>query len=89
MTNEPCASEHDWQAWSEEQVKTLRSQAKTGRPPGAWLESAEQCGRCGSLEAKVSWFGHLHRAAVELKPDGSVVVRWPGPRELRAITGMG
>ena len=55
MTNEAtdCA-EHAWRTYTDDEMKDLRSKTRTGRPPMAWVEEAEQCEKCGRVEAKVS-----------------------------------
>src|SRR5688572_21947611 len=73
-----CADGHAWRAYSDEEMTALRSQARTGRPPGAWVEGAEQCERCGRVEAKVTWFGQLHRVPfAPREAGGPSVIQWP------------
>jgi hypothetical protein len=76
--NEACANGHAFRAYTEEEMKELRSRARSGRPPGAWVEGAEQCERCGRIEAKVSWFGQIQRVPFAPKqPGGEPVIHWP------------
>ena len=82
MTAEPtqeCAEgEHQWRAFTEDEVKDLRTKARTGRPPMAWVENGDQCGRCGRVEATVSWYGQVQRVPFAPKtPGGPAVVQWP------------
>jgi hypothetical protein len=59
-------------------MSALRSSARSGRPPGAWIDSASRCERCGAIEARVSWFGQVHRVRVAPKEAGGpVAVHWP------------
>ena len=53
--------EHTWRAYTDDEMKELRSKTRSGRPPMAWVEGAEQCGKCGSVEASISWYGQVHR----------------------------
>ena len=89
MTTEDCGDSHAWRAFTDDEVKELRSKARQGRPSMAWVEGAEQCERCGKIEAKVSWYGQVHRVPFAPKePGGAPVVQWP----TRAATpggGMG
>ena len=76
-TNQECA-EHAWKAYNEDEIKDLRSKTRAGRPPMAWVEAAEQCERCGTVEATVSWYGQVHRVAYAPKSEGaSPVIQWP------------
>ena len=47
MTDEPHC-EHTWRAYSDDEMKELRSKTRTGRPPMAWIEGAEQCEKAGA-----------------------------------------
>ena len=86
-TQQDCEA-HVWRPYDDEEMKTLRSQAKTGRPSGAWLEAAEQCERCGSVEAKVSWWGQIHRVPVTAREGGQPAIQWP-TRAQSPGAGMG
>jgi hypothetical protein len=91
MTNQTqeCTDGHAWRAYSDDEMKTLRSQARAGRPPGAWVEGAEQCERCSRVEAKVSWFGQLHRVPfAPRETGGQPVIQWP-TRTAAPGSGMG
>jgi len=70
--------EHVWRAYTEDEVKDLRSKARAGRPPMAWVENGEQCERCGRVEATVSWYGQVHRVPFAPKTEGAAaVIHWP------------
>jgi hypothetical protein len=80
MTSERgvCDGTHEWQPYSTDELKALRSQARADRPPGAWIDSASRCERCGRTEARVAWFGQVHEALIAPKPEGGpAVVHWP------------
>ncbi len=78
MTNEAECTEHAWRAYTDDEMKDLRSKTRSGRPPMAWVEEAEQCEKCGRIEAKVSWYGQIHRVPYAAKtPGGSPVIQWP------------
>jgi hypothetical protein len=69
---------HEWRAYNEVEMKELRSKTRSGRPPMAWVEAAQQCEKCGSVEATVSWYGQVHRVAYAPKTaDGPSVIHWP------------
>ena len=70
---EEC-SEHDWQGLTDDEVGAVRKNSRQTRPNMAWLESVEQCARCGAMEATVSWYGQVQRTTVD--PDGPTV-KWP------------
>jgi hypothetical protein len=83
MTSEAttCGDAHTWRPFSEEEMTALRSSARAGRPPGAWVDSASRCERCGSTEARVSWFGQVHQVPVAPKEEGGpALVHWPSRR---------
>jgi hypothetical protein len=83
MTNaEPaCGDAHTWHPFSDEAMAALRSSARAGRPPGAWIDGANRCVRCGEVEARVSWFGQVHQVPVAPKEEGRpAVVHWPSRR---------
>jgi len=61
---------------SDEEVGDIRRKTRTGRPNGAWLESVSRCSKCGGMEAKVSWYGQIHSAAVSVS-DGNPTIHWP------------
>ena len=74
---EEC-SEHNWRAYTEDEMKELRTKTRSGRPPMAWVEAGEQCEKCGRVEVKVSWYGQLHRVPYAAKtPGGPVAIQWP------------
>lgn len=73
-----CGDGHLWQPFSDDEVKDLRVKARRDRPPGAWVESASRCERCGRIEARVSWFGQVHQVPVAPKQEGGpAVIHWP------------
>jgi hypothetical protein len=75
--NTDCA-EHAWRSFTEDEMKDLRSKSRAGRPPMAWVEEAEQCERCGRIEARVSWYGQAHRVPYAPKEAGQEpVIQWP------------
>ena len=77
MTNE-TQCEHTWRTYTDDEMKELRSKTRTGRPPMAWVEAAEQCETCGSVEASISWYGQVHRVPYATKtPGGTAVIHWP------------
>ena len=49
MTSATC--DHKWREYTDEEMSTLRSQTRQGRPSGAWVEGAEQCESCGACES--------------------------------------
>jgi hypothetical protein len=56
----------------------LRSRTRSDRPPGAWIDSASICERCGKTEARISWFGQVQQVPVAPKQEGGpAVVHWP------------
>lgn len=76
MTEATC--EHQWREYTEDEMKTLRSQSRQGRPSGAWVEGAAQCESCGAVEAKVSWWGQVHQVPFAPKQEGGpAVIHWP------------
>lgn len=75
MTTE--CTEHTWVSLSNEEVADLRKKTRVGRPNMSWLENADRCSQCGSMQAGVSWYGQLHRVPVVEETPGSPVVRWP------------
>ncbi|HEX5141296.1 MAG TPA: hypothetical protein VFX19_10150 [Dehalococcoidia bacterium] len=76
MTETAC--DHAWRSYTDEEMTALRSQTRQGRPSGAWVEGAEQCEKCGAIEAKVSWWGQLHRVPFAPKQEGGApVIHWP------------
>ena len=80
MTSErsACGDAHRWVPLNDGEVKELRAQTREGRPPGAWLESANRCEECGAIEARVSWFGQVHQVTVAPKQAGGPpAVHWP------------
>ena len=78
MTNQAQCAEHTWRTFTEDEMKELRTKTRSGRPPMAWVESAEQCETCGAVEASVSWYGQVHRVAYAPKTDGGpAVIHWP------------
>jgi len=80
MTSEQsaCGDTHTWRPFSDDEMKDLRSKARADRPPGAWVDSASRCERCGSTEARVSWFGQAHQVPVAPKEEGGQpVIHWP------------
>ena len=89
MTNaSECA--HAWRAYTEQEMTDLRRLARPGRPPMAWVESAEQCSACGRIEATVSWYGQVHRVLFGPKEAGSQpVIHWPTSRSATGGGGMG
>jgi hypothetical protein len=42
----------------------------------AWLESVEQCSKCGVMEGVVSWYGQVQRTEV-LQEGEQARVKWP------------
>lgn len=75
-SSESC--EHTWRSFNEDEVKDLRTKARQGRPPMAWVEGAEQCETCGRVEATVSWYGQAHRVPFASKTEGGQpVIQWP------------
>ena len=77
MTNE-TQCEHTWRDYTDDEMKELRSKTRTGRPPMAWVEGAEQCQKCGGVEASISWYGQVHRVPYAAKtPGGAPVIHWP------------
>jgi hypothetical protein len=78
MTNQAQCAEHAWRTFTEDEMKELRTKTRSGRPPMAWVEGAEQCEKCGSVEASVSWYGQVHRVPYAAKTDGgTAVIHWP------------
>jgi hypothetical protein len=74
----PCGDGHIWQPFSDDELKALRSQARGDRPPGAWVDGAVRCERCGRTEARVSWFGQAHQVPLAPKQAGGpAVIHWP------------
>jgi hypothetical protein len=73
MTN---ACEHDWKALTDDELAAVRKQSRQGRPNMAWLESVEQCSKCGSMEGVVSWYGQVQRTEV-LEDGEQTKVKWP------------
>lgn len=68
--------QHTYEAIADDEVGEIRKSTRTGRPNGAWLEGVNRCGKCGAMEAKVSWYGQILPAAVSIT-DGKVTVHWP------------
>src|SRR2546423_497886 len=78
MTSEAQCAEHAWRTFTEDEMKDLRSKTRSGRPPMAWVEGAEQCEKCGTVEASVSWYGQVHRVPYAAKMEGGqAVIHWP------------
>ncbi len=89
-TDQSTCDQHSWRAFTEDEVKTLRSQTRAGRPSGAWVENAEQCEKCGRVEAIVSWWGQVHRVAYAPKTEGgTAVIQWPTRANPGGVGGMG
>ena len=77
MTNQ-AQCEHAWRTFTEDEMKELRTKTRSGRPPMAWVEGAEQCEKCGTVEASVSWYGQVHRVPYAAKTEGGqAVIHWP------------
>jgi len=74
MTSE-CA-EHDWKALTEDELAGIRKASRQTRPNMAWLESVEQCSKCGAMEGVVSWYGQVQRTEVLQEAEQSRV-KWP------------
>ena len=78
MESNGCDGAHTWRELSEDEVKEIRSKTRQGRPSGAWLEAAEQCEKCGQVQAKVSWWGQLHSVPyAPREAGGQPVIQWP------------
>jgi hypothetical protein len=89
-TNNDCGDAHSWRPYTDEEMTALRSQTRSGRPSGAWVEGAEQCEKCGKVEAKVSWWGQLHRVAyAPREPGGAAVIHWPNRQQPSSGGGTG
>jgi hypothetical protein len=87
MTQE--CTEHAWRPYNEDEVKELRSKTRTGRPPMAWVEGADQCEKCGSVQATISWNGQVHHVPYAPKGASSTpVIHWP-TRQASPGGGMG
>ena len=87
-TNSAC--NHEMQELDEAELADLRKQARSGRPPMAWVEAAGRCSLCNELEATVSWFGQAYRVPVSRSQDGALSVRWPKRSDMpSASPGMG
>jgi hypothetical protein len=74
MTSE-CA-EHDWKALTEDELAAVRKGSRQTRPNMAWLESVEQCSKCGAMEGVVSWYGQVQRTEVQQEGE-QPRVKWP------------
>jgi hypothetical protein len=73
-----CGDAHTWEPFGDEELADLRSKTRSGRPPGAWVDGAVRCLRCGETEARISWFGQVHQVPVAPKQEGGpAVVHWP------------
>ncbi|HEU0073849.1 MAG TPA: hypothetical protein VFS30_07540 [Dehalococcoidia bacterium] len=70
-----CA-EHDWKALTEDELAAVRKASRQTRPNMAWLESVEQCRKCGAMEGVVSWYGQVQRTEV-LQDNEQSRVKWP------------
>lgn len=71
------ACDHELQKMDEGELAELRRHARRDRPPMAWVEEGHRCGRCGSIEAVVTWNGQAYRVPVEQRDGGVLAVRWP------------
>jgi hypothetical protein len=90
--SETATCDHKWREYTDEEMTTLRSQTRQGRPSGAWVEGAEQCKSCGAVQAKVSWWGQVHKVPFAPKQEGGQpVIHWPtrsGPAPSAGGPGM-
>jgi hypothetical protein len=78
MAESNCGDAHAWRTYTDEEVSALRAQSRAGRPSGAWVEGADQCEKCGRVEAKVSWWGQVHRVPFAPREQGGQpVIQWP------------
>ena len=82
---EAAVCDHKWREYTEEEMTTLRSQTRQGRPSGAGVEGAEQCESCGAVQAKVSWWGQVHKVPFAPKQEGGQ----PVIRELKRVSTPG
>jgi hypothetical protein len=80
MTSErsECGDAHTWLPLNGDEIKELRAKTRDGRPPGAWVDSANRCEVCDAIEARVTWFGQAHQVPVAPKQAGGpLAVHWP------------
>jgi hypothetical protein len=80
--------EHTLEPLLDDEVGDIRRKTRTGRPNGAWLEGVSRCSKCGSMEARVSWYGQIHTTAVSIN-DGNPTVHWPTRQGQTSGGGMG
>ena len=82
--------QHSWRAFTDDEVKDLRTRTRAGRPSGAWVENAEQCEKCGRVDAIISWWGQVHRVPYAPKTEGApAVIQWPTRANPSGSGGMG